>query len=137
MSTVTTIAETDAQQSLQALARLYRAGFQSTYLDNILHRALRHQIERDRVDLARIEATLAQFEQTYGLASGEFWQRFQAGQMADTADFMEWNAFCKMRQRILSRLDILGGNGKDKPVAVILSDAAAPVPECLLARRRL
>lgn len=40
-------------------------------------------------------------------ASDEFWQRFQAGQMADTADFMEWNVFCKMRQRIMARLNML------------------------------
>ncbi len=32
--------------------------------------------------------------------------------MADSADFMEWNVFCKMRERIRARLHILrGGNG--------------------------
>ena len=113
MSTVTTIAETGAQQSLQALARLYRAGFQSAYLNSILHRALRHQIRRDEADLARINAALAEFEQKYGLTSDEFCQRFQTGQMSDAAEFMEWNVFCRMRQRILSRLNILGGDGGD------------------------
>lgn len=113
MSTVTAIAGTDAWQSLQSLTRLYRAGFQSAFLNSVLYRALQHQIQRDEADLARIHAVLAEFEQKYGLTSDEFWQRFQAGQMSDTADFMEWNAFYKMKQRILARLNILRGDGGD------------------------
>jgi len=113
MSTVTAVSKTEAWQGLQALARLYQAGFQSAFLNNVLHRALQHQIHRDESDLARINAALAEFEQKYGLTTEEFWQRFQAGQMSDTADFMEWNVLCKMRQRIQGRLDILRGDGGD------------------------
>ncbi len=67
----------------------------------------------DQAELQRVNEVLEHFQAQYGWASDEFWQRFQAGQMADTADFMEWNVFCKMRQRIQTRLrvssnDVLG-----------------------------
>ena len=79
-----------------------------------MRKIIDHQIARDEVDLRRMDEELVQFEQQYGLTSDEFWERFQAGQMADTADFMEWNAFCKMRQRIMARLSILRGEGADE-----------------------
>ena len=99
---------------LERLKQLYVAGFHDTFLDNALRKIIDHQIARDEVDLRRMDEELVQFEQQYGLTSDEFWERFQAGQMADTADFMEWNAFCKMRQRIMARLSILRGEGADE-----------------------
>ncbi len=73
--------------------------------------ALHRQIACDETDLRRVNETLTQFERQYEISSDEFWRRFQAGEMPDTADFMEWNVFCKMRQRITSRLHILRGDG--------------------------
>lgn len=64
--------------------------------------------------MQRVNGVIAQFEHQYGLSADDFWRRFQSGEMADTADFMEWNVFYKMRQRILSRLRILCGNGADE-----------------------
>ena len=113
MSTVTAVTEMDARQGLQSLTRLYRVGFQSAYLDSVLHRAFQHQIQRDEADLARINTALAEFEQKYGLTADEFWQRFLAGQVADTADFMEWNAFCMIKQLSPNYPDILRGDGGD------------------------
>lgn len=105
------MAVSTALHDLQRLKQLYTAGFHDAFLDNALRKIIEHQTARDEADLRRVNEVLGQFERQYGLTSDEFWQRFQAGQMADTADFMEWNAFCKMRQRIISRLRILRGNG--------------------------
>ncbi|UCC62945.1 MAG: hypothetical protein JSV36_19710 [Anaerolineae bacterium] len=103
-------------QPIEALERLYRTGFQSSFLDSALRKVVARQIERDQADLAHIEQVLTDFEGQYGLDSDEFWRRYQAGQTDDSADFVEWNVACKMRQRLLSRLEILkgdsGGDGK-------------------------
>jgi DNA-binding MltR family transcriptional regulator len=99
---------------LERLKRLYRAGFQDTFLDNALRKIIDHQITRDQEDLQQVNKILSQFEQQYGFASDEFWDRFQAGEMEDKADFMEWNVFCKMKQRIESRLQILQDEGIDE-----------------------
>jgi hypothetical protein len=97
----------ETKQVLDNLHILYRAGFQNPFIDNALYRIVERQIERDQDDLARVEAELEQFEARFGLSSEEFFERFQQGQLEDSADFMEWNAFCKMKDRIQQRLTIL------------------------------
>lgn len=89
------------------LQQLYEAGFHTSFLDTALRKIVDRQIERDKADLKKISELLAQFEAQYGFTSDEFWRRYQAGQTEDSADFLEWNAFYKMRQRIMSRMNIL------------------------------
>ncbi|MBI4788730.1 MAG: hypothetical protein HY782_16995 [Chloroflexi bacterium] len=98
-------------QDLNRLEKLYTAGFHDAFLDNALRKIIARQIARDEADLQRVNAALAEFEQQHGLATDEFAGRFQAGQMPDSGDMMEWNAFSKMRQRITARLQILRGVG--------------------------
>jgi len=93
-----------APQPIETLGRLYRTGFQSDFLDTALRKVVARQIERDQADLAHIEDALTDLEQRYGLDSNEFWQRYLAGQMDDSADYVEWNVACKMRRRLLARL---------------------------------
>ena len=97
--------------NLGRLQALYTAGFQNSFLNNALHKIVDRQATRDEEDLRRVNQVLAQFERQYNMDSDEFNRRFQAGEMSDSADFMEWNSFCKMRQRIASRLNILRGDG--------------------------
>ncbi|MCI0478448.1 MAG: hypothetical protein L0Y55_19570 [Anaerolineales bacterium] len=96
-------------QDLTRLEQLYAAGFHDSFLDNALRKMIARQIARDEADLTRLTPALAEFERATGMSSDEFWRRYQAGKMADTADAMEWNALCKMRQRIMARLEILRG----------------------------
>jgi len=102
-----------AGQTLQRLTRFYKAGFHTPLVDNALHKILNHQIARDEADLGHVEARLAEFEKRYAMSSGDFWDKYQAGQIPDEADYVEWNAFCKMRQRLQQRLNIL--RGEDSP----------------------
>ena len=98
-----------ALDRLERLRRLYAMGFHDAFLDSALRKVTDRQIARDEADLKRVEDALAQFERQYGLSSDEFWQRYQAGEMPDTADSMEWNALYKMRQRLIARLQVLRG----------------------------
>lgn len=93
--------------AIDSLQALYAAGFQDTFLDNALRKIVEFQISQDEARLEEIHRELATFEHRFGMTSDEFWKRYQAGNMADDADLMEWNVFCKMRQRILNRLNIL------------------------------
>ena len=96
-----------ATHDLNRLQQLYAAGFQDAFIDNALRKIIDHQIARNEADLQRVNIELAQFEQRYRWTSEDFYTRYQSGQIDDTADFMEWNVFCKMRLRITSRLSIL------------------------------
>lgn len=94
---------------LRRLEQLYSAGFEDPFLNNALRKILDRQIARDEADLARVGAALAELEQKYSMDSEQFWPRYRAGEMADTADFVEWNVLCKMKNRLLARLHILRG----------------------------
>jgi hypothetical protein len=96
---------------LERINQLYAAGLRDPFLDTVLHKIIAHQIARDEADLTRVSADLSRFEGQYGINSDDFWRQFQAGQAPDSADAMEWNVLLKMRQRIVSRLHILRGNG--------------------------
>jgi hypothetical protein len=104
---ITLSASVPRSSTLERLRLLYQAGFHDAFLDNALSKIVERQIARDEADLQQVNATLAQFEHQYDLATEIFAKRFQAGDLTDTADFMEWNAFCKMRQRLTARLNIL------------------------------
>ena len=100
--------------NLDNLKRLCANGFQSNFLDSALRRIIERQIAQDETDLLRASDGLVEFESQYGLSSEEFWRRFQAGEMNDTADYMEWNILSKAHQRITARLRILKGDEADE-----------------------
>ena len=66
------------------------------------------QIARDKADLRQIEAELTYFEREHGLTSDHFWKQYRAGEMADTADYMEWNVLLESKRRVQEWLRVLG-----------------------------
>ena len=93
--------------NLDRLQRLYRLGYGDRFLEDALRKVVDRQIARDKADLARIDEELRNFEARFGMTSDQFWQQYQRGQLNDTVEFTEWNVYCKMRQRVLARLEIL------------------------------
>lgn len=67
------------------------------------------QVARDEAVLRDLERDLCELEKQYGMSSEEFFQRWQAGKMADTADFMDWNALYRMANEVRTRLKLLRG----------------------------
>jgi len=96
--------------TIDNLRLLYSQGFENNFLTSALEKIIYYQIHQDETDLQRVEETLREFESQYQMTSEEFWRRFQSGTCEDTADFIEWNALCKARQRLLARLNILKAN---------------------------
>ena len=91
------------------LEQLYVAGLQDNFVDTALRKIIDRQVERDEADLAGLNRWLAEYETRFSMKSEEFWEKFKAGTMDDTADFMEWNALCRSRERLFTRLNILKG----------------------------
>jgi hypothetical protein len=46
--------------------------------------------------IAEMEQQLRAYEAQYGMSSDEFYRRFQAGELGDSADFFEWNTYYEM-----------------------------------------
>jgi hypothetical protein len=43
-----------------------------------------------------VEQRLRTYEGQYQMSSDEFYRRFQAGELGDSADFFEWNTYYEM-----------------------------------------
>ena len=96
-------------EKIRGLEQIYIKGYEDSFLDNALQKIISHQLARDQADLWVLQRDLAELERRYGISSEEFYGRFQAGQMSDEADFMEWNALYKMATKLRNRLSILRG----------------------------
>ena len=96
-------------QKIRSLEQIYIKGYEDSFLDNALQKIISHQLSRDQADLQVLQQDLAEMERKYGISSEAFYERFQAGQMSDEADFMEWNALYKMTTKLRNRLGILHG----------------------------
>lgn len=94
---------------LAQLAQLYAHGQASDLMDRTLEKLLAHEAEVSRAQLAEVRADLRDLEQRYGLPSGEFYSRYQAGQTDDRLDFVEWASLYQMAQNLEQRLKLLEG----------------------------
>jgi hypothetical protein len=53
---------------------------------------------------ARLQQQLADFERRYGMESGDFYARFERGDLGDAAGFVEWSATYEMVEKLNKRL---------------------------------
>jgi|Deesub1362B_J571_1020462.scaffolds.fasta_scaffold02217_2 hypothetical protein len=100
-----------ALEKLDVLEQILKLGLGDEFLYRALDKLVVYELMKDQEHLRILSHDLAELESKYGLSSEEFFERFQKGQMADTADFMEWNALYKMYCRLQQRLRILQGKG--------------------------
>jgi hypothetical protein len=94
-------------ERIRSLEQIYIQGYEDSFLDNALQKIISHQLAKDQADLWVLQQDLAELERQHGISSEEFYTRFQAGQMSDEADFMEWNVLYKMATKLRNRLGIL------------------------------
>ena len=95
--------------ALRNLGQLYERGFRDAVTDVALLRVASSQAARDEAVLRDLERDLRELEEEYNMSSDEFFQRWQVGEMADTADFMDWNALYQMAREVRERLELLWG----------------------------
>ena len=56
---------------------------------------------------ARLASELSLFEKRYALPSDNFYQRYEAGELGDDVDFIEWAATIEMLTNVERRLELL------------------------------
>jgi hypothetical protein len=92
---------------LRFLETLYRRGYQSDVIDRSLDKMIALELAKARRELTELQARLEIFEQQYQMSSEEFYRRFQAGEMGDSIEVVEWSIFYDMWESVRTRLDIL------------------------------
>ncbi|GIK38651.1 MAG: hypothetical protein BroJett011_24840 [Chloroflexota bacterium] len=101
-------------EALQHLEQLYQRGFRDAVTDAALLKVASSQAARDEAALRDLERDLGELEQHYQMSSEELFQRWTAGKLADSADYMDWNALYQMAREVRERLELL--RGQTEPV---------------------
>ena len=78
-------------------------------LDMTIDKLLARETERMHKLQARLTNQLAEFEKQYGLESRDFYARYEAGEMGDVMDFVEWSATVEMLTNAEKRIGLLEG----------------------------
>ncbi|MGK7902269.1 MAG: hypothetical protein AB4352_12815 [Hormoscilla sp.] len=70
-------------------------------------RIIAYELAVSQQQAKELAGDLQQFEAQYKMSSSDFARRFQAGELGDDVDFVEWNAFYQMWCSVQKRLPIL------------------------------
>lgn len=92
---------------LAQLIRIYENGQVSELMDRTLDKLFSVERAEAQRDVEELHAHLLKLEERFGIASEEFYARFEAGEMGDDADFIEWASFFDMYQNAKGRLAAL------------------------------
>lgn len=96
---------------LAQLIRIYEAGQISELMDRTVDKLLSVEETEARQDIEDLTAALLAYEERFGMASEAFYQRFEAGELGDRADFIEWASFYDMLQNARKRLRAVSDEG--------------------------
>jgi hypothetical protein len=94
-------------ERVQLLEKLYEKGQGSGLLDLTLDKLFAYELHNTRQQLEELEQDLAEFEERYALSSREFYERYQAGEMGDEMDYVEWASLHQMTERLRERIELL------------------------------
>ena len=98
---------TKTLDKLHHLESLYQRGYQSEMIDRSLDKIMALEYAAAQRELTDLQQRLQRFETQYQLTSAEFHTKFQAGELGDSADFVEWSAFYDMWLAVRERLEVL------------------------------
>ena len=74
-----------------------------------LQKAANSQIARGQATLRDLESVLAESATKYGMSSETFHTRWLAGELADSADSMDWHVLCETVAEARERVTLLKG----------------------------
>jgi len=94
-------------ERLAQLIRIYESGQISELMDRTLDKLFTMEAAETQRDIDELHAHLTLFEERFGLKSDDFYNRFEAGEMGDGADFIEWASYYDMYTSAKNRLAAL------------------------------
>ena len=102
---------TKRKERLAQLIHIYESGQVSELMDQTIDKLFSLEAAEAQRDVEELGADLLRFEDRFGMASEVFYQRFEAGELGDGADFIEWASFYDMYRNAKNRLAAVRGEG--------------------------
>ena len=70
------------------------------------------EIDQARIHLRETEKDLSEFEHQYNMSTADFFSQWQAGQIDDRMDYVEWASLAQMAENLRKRLALLSGESR-------------------------
>jgi hypothetical protein len=98
--TIQSVPNTKYAKGVRWLAELY----EKKQVDNVTAQTLNKLVDletsRIRMQLEDIQRVMADYERQYAMKSVEFFAKFDAGQLGDQMDFVEWASLTQMAEHL-------------------------------------
>ncbi len=92
------------EERLAQLIRIYETGQVSELMDYTVDKLFSVEATEARQDIEELTAALLTYEERFDMPSDAFYQRFEAGELGASADFIEWASFYDMFLNAQKRL---------------------------------
>ena len=92
---------------VRTLEMLYAQGQASDVTDLALEKLMAYELSETQQQLVQLQKDLGEFEQRYALSSESFYAHFQAGQLGDAMDYVDWASLYQMAERLRQRIILL------------------------------
>lgn len=96
--------------NIKGLEQLFEKNLSDEYLQKAISKVISYEIAKTIEESNELSAELKIYEQRLGMTSEDFFRKFNAGELGDSADFFEWSALYQMYLRASERLNILKTN---------------------------
>jgi len=99
----TVYSQTRTEQELNKLTKLVKSGQLSDSLACNIHKLVGLEINQLEIDLTATEKDLSEFEQQYNMSTVDFLRKWQAGEIDDSMDNVEWASLAQMAENLRER----------------------------------
>lgn len=91
------------------LVELYKDGQVSEITAQTIGKLIDYEINQAKANLEATEKDLSAYEKRFGILTKEFFKKYQAGKIDDSAESVEWASLAQMAERLRQRLEFLVG----------------------------
>lgn len=92
---------------IKGLEQIFERNLSDEYLHKAISKIISYEIAKTTEELGELKKELKIYEQRFKMGSEEFFNKFRAGELGDSADFFEWSALYQMYLRASEKLSIL------------------------------
>ena len=104
---MTIYTSTNSKKQVGKLFQLYDSGQVNETTARNLNKILELEVNQLQIDLAATEKDLGEFENQYNMSTMDFFRQWQAGEIDDRMDYVEWASLAQMADNLRKRLEFL------------------------------
>lgn len=93
------------QEKIKVLESIYS---ETPEFELILNKLLEMSIQNIKNKISEYEKILKEFENKYNLKSNEFYEKFEAGKLGDSVDYLEWSGIYELHSKAQDKINTIG-----------------------------